>query len=201
MTEATTTNVTRGSEDDAVDLARVREAAAKHAPKHKRLIRSARGGRLLSALMLPFFLVRPPSGFGVITTRGRKTGKWRRKCIRMIRRGNKVYIVQLRPPELAIVRPSAVAAWVWNIRANPNVELRIRGGTFAGVARELNGQTELAEAREAFCETVNLFDYGECDVHLRGPPTRAKVKDLHQYWFDTGIPLVVDLAGQSPELP
>ena len=43
------------------------------------------------------------------------------------------------------------------------------------------------------CETVNLIDYGECGVHLRGLPTRAKVKELHRYRFDTGMPLVVDL--------
>jgi hypothetical protein len=53
---------------------------------------------------------------------------------------------------------------------------------------------ELAEAREAFCETVVLFDYAECETHLRGLPSRAKVKELHRYWFDTGIPLVVELA-------
>jgi len=143
--------------------------------------------------MLPFFLVRPPSGFGVITTTGRKTGKRRRKCIRMIRRGAKVYIVQLRPPELAMTRPSAVAAWVWNIRSNPDVTLRIRGGTFAGRARELADPAELGEARDAFCETVTWFDYGECQTHLRGRPTREKIKDLHRYWFDTGIPLAIDL--------
>ena len=148
---------------------------------------------MLSAMMLPFFLVRPPSGFGVITTTGRKTGKRRRKCIRVSRRGRRAYMVQLRPPELAMVRPSVVAAWVWNIRSNPNVKLRIRGGTFAGVARELSDPVELAEAREALCETVNLFDYGECNLHLRGLPTRSKIKDLHRYWFDTGIPIAVDL--------
>jgi deazaflavin-dependent oxidoreductase (nitroreductase family) len=172
----------------------VRDAAAEHAPRHKRLIRSARDGRILSALMLPFFLVRPPSGFGVITTTGRKTGRRRRKCIRAIRKGNTVYVVQLRPPELALARPSAVSAWVWNIRSNPNVELRIRGGTFAGVARELEDPAELAKAREAFCEPVKLFDYGECNVHLRGLPTRSKIKELHRYWFDTGIPLVITIA-------
>jgi deazaflavin-dependent oxidoreductase (nitroreductase family) len=175
-------------------LVDVRDAATKHAPKHKRLIRSARDGRILSALMLPFFLVRPPAGFGVLTTTGRKTGKTRRKCVRMIRADGKVYIVQLRPPELAIERPSVVAAWVWNIRSNPNVTLRISGGTFAGVARELEEPAELADARDAFCETVKLFDYGECATHLRGLPTRSKIKDLHRYWFDTGIPLAVDLA-------
>jgi deazaflavin-dependent oxidoreductase (nitroreductase family) len=179
---------------DKSDAARVREAATAHAPRHTRLIRSPRDGRIVSALTLPLFLLRPPPGFGVITTRGRRTGKPRRKCIRFARVGNRVYVVQLRPPELAIKRPSAVAAWVWNIRANPNVKLRIRGGTFAGVARELTSPEELAEAREALCETVNLFDYAECRLHLRGFPTRSKIQELHRYWFDTGIPLVIELS-------
>jgi deazaflavin-dependent oxidoreductase (nitroreductase family) len=187
------TSATRRDEDDGAHLANVRDAAAEHASKHRRLIRSARDGRLLSALMLPGLLAWPGSGYGVITTTGRKTGKARRKCIRVIRRGNKAYIVQLRPPELAMTRPSAVSAWVWNIRSNPNVKLRIRGGTFAGVARELKEPAELADARAAFCEKVTLSDYGECALHLRGLPTRAKIGELHRYWFDTGIPLVVDL--------
>jgi deazaflavin-dependent oxidoreductase (nitroreductase family) len=179
---------------DKSAAARVREAATAHAPKHGRLIRSARDGRIVSALTLPLFLVRPPAGFGVITTIGRKTGKARRKCIRFARRGNRVYVVQLRPPELAIKRPTAVSAWVHNIRANPNARLRIRGGTFTGIAREARDPEELAEAREALCETVNLFDYAECRLHLRGLPTRSRIKDLHRYWFDTGIPLVIELA-------
>jgi deazaflavin-dependent oxidoreductase (nitroreductase family) len=194
MTEATSAHTTYHHEEDTAHEASVRDAAAKHAGKHARLIRSPRDGRILSALMLPSFMVRPPSGYGVITTTGRKTGKTRRKCIRVSRRGDKAYIVQLRPPELAMARPSAVASWVWNIRANPNVRLRIRGGTFAGVARELKEPAEIEQAREALCETVNLFDYGECDLHLRGFPTRAKIKELHHHWFDTGIPLVVELA-------
>jgi hypothetical protein len=74
------------------------------------------------------------------------------------------------------------------------VKLRIRGGTFAGIARELKEAGELAEAREALCETVNLFDYAACYLHLRGLPTRSKIQDLHRYWFDTGIPLVIELA-------
>jgi hypothetical protein len=54
----------------------VRQAAAAEASKHTRTIRSARDGRLLSALMLPFFMLRPPAGYGVITTTGRTTGNW-----------------------------------------------------------------------------------------------------------------------------
>jgi hypothetical protein len=103
------------------------------------------------------------------------------------------YLVNLRPPELAMSCPSAVAAWVWNIRANPSVHLRMGGRTFGGTARELKEPAELGQAREALCETVNLFDYGECGLHLRGLPTRAKIEELHRYWFDTGVPLVVEL--------
>jgi deazaflavin-dependent oxidoreductase (nitroreductase family) len=190
-----TTNAAQPQLDDTVRNESVRAAAAEHASKHTRLLRSARDGKRLSAAMLPVFSLRPPSGFAVIETTGRKSGKTRRKCVRAIRRGNKVYLVQLRPPEVALRNPAALAGWVLNIRTNPNVKLRIRGGTFAGVARELSDPSELAEAREAFCETVHLFDYGECDVHLRGFPSRAKVKDLHRYWFDTGVPLVVELEG------
>jgi hypothetical protein len=69
-----------------------------------------------------------------------------------------------------------------------------RRGTFAGVARELTNAGELAEAREALCETVDLWDYAECRLHLRGLPTRSKIQDLRRYWFDTGIPLVIELA-------
>jgi len=171
----------------------VRAAAEQHAAKHRRLLRSPRDGKWLSATMLPFFLLRPPSGFGVIETSGRKTGKLRRKCVRVIRRGDVAYLVQLRPPEVALRNPAALSGWLLNIRANPNVKLRMRGGTFSGVARELSDPSELAEAREAFCDTVHLFDYGECDLHLRGLPSRAKIKELHRYWFDTGVPLLVEL--------
>jgi deazaflavin-dependent oxidoreductase (nitroreductase family) len=171
----------------------VRQRAAEHVSRHTGLITSAQRGRVLSAVMLPVFRVRPPAGFGVITTTGRKTGKPRRKCIRAIRRGDHAYLVQLRPPQLALERPGVVAAWVWNIRSNPRVDLRTSDGSFRGVARELRSPAELAEAREIFCETVHLFDFGECEVHLRGLPSREKVMELHRYWFDTGVPLVVDL--------
>jgi hypothetical protein len=117
----------------------------------------------------------------------------------VIRRADKAYIVQLRPPEIAMSKPSAVAAWVWNIRANPSVRLRMRGGKFAGLARELTDPAEIEQAREALCETVTLFDYGECGLHLRGFPTRAKIKELHRYWLDTGIPLVVELDTKRPQ--
>jgi deazaflavin-dependent oxidoreductase (nitroreductase family) len=134
MTEAASQRQTTGDltgEGDDAHAAEVRDAAARHASKHRRnpFVRSATGGRVFSALMLPFVTTLPSAGYGVITTTGRKTGKARRKCIRAIRREDRVYIVMLRPPVIAMARPSAVSAWVRNIRANPNVRLRIRGGS------------------------------------------------------------------------
>jgi deazaflavin-dependent oxidoreductase (nitroreductase family) len=165
-----------------------------HLPERKTnpFTRSAAGGRILSALMLPFFLLRPPAGFGVLTTTGRKTGKTRRKCIHVVRRGSKWYIVMLRPTPSAIAR-NWTSAWVLNIRADPEVRLRIRGGTFVGVARELRDTAETQEAAEAYCETVNPFDYFECAFHRSGRPTRAKIEELHRSWFENGIPLEIEL--------
>jgi deazaflavin-dependent oxidoreductase (nitroreductase family) len=148
-------------------------------------VRSLSGARVLSALQLPFFTLLPPGGFGVLTTTGRRTGKTRRKCIRAIRRQNRVYIVSIGGDQ---------AAWVKNIRANPNVRLRISGGTFAGLARELQAPAEVQHAMEAYCQTVNRFDYAECRMHRKGRPTRAKIQELHRTWFRGGIPLVIELS-------
>jgi deazaflavin-dependent oxidoreductase (nitroreductase family) len=176
-----------------MDFDRVRDAAAVEVEKHRRLLRSGRDGRVLSAFMLPLMRWSPPAGFGVLTTTGRKTGKPRSKCVRVIRRGERAYLVALRPPHVAVVRPDAVHAWVWNIRANPTVQLRIPGGTFDGVAREISDSAELRRAESAICDTVHPTDYAECALHLRGLPTRTKIQQLHRYWFDTGIPVVIDL--------
>jgi deazaflavin-dependent oxidoreductase (nitroreductase family) len=193
MTEATGTHATTPAEESGSYAGFVREAATREAPKHRRLFRSDRDGRILSAMMLPFLAIWAPPGYGVLTTTGRKSGIQRRKCIRTIRRGNKAFVVQLRPPALAIERPTAVSAWVWNIRSDPRVRLRIGRRAYSGVAREISDRDELEQAREAICETVHLLDYDECALHLRGLPTRAKIKELHRYWFETGIPLVVEL--------
>lgn len=143
---------------------------------------SSTGGRILSALMLPGFTIRPPAGFGVLTTTGRKTGKTRRKCVRAIRRGDQAYIVSIRS-----------SAWLRNVRANPNVRLRIRGGTFSGIARDLRDAAERQQAMDAYCDTLMPFDYAECAMWRSGRPTRTKIRELHRGWFGEGTPLVVDL--------
>ncbi|HYU59486.1 MAG TPA: nitroreductase family deazaflavin-dependent oxidoreductase [Solirubrobacterales bacterium] len=148
------------------------------------LVQTSLGGRVLSASQLPWFSVLPPKGFGVLTTTGRKTGKTRRRCVRAIRRGDRAYLVAI---------GGEFSGWLKNVRATPEVRLRIRGGTFSGIARELRDDSERQEAMTAFCETVNPFDYAECRAHRRGRPTRSKVRELHRTWFQGGVPLVVEL--------
>jgi deazaflavin-dependent oxidoreductase (nitroreductase family) len=163
--------------------------------KYNPFTRSPTGGRILSALSLPVFTLHPPVGYGVLTTTGRNTGKTRCRCVHAVRHGNRAYIVMIRPT-LAAIASAWIAGWVWNIRANPNVRLRIRGGTFTGRARELTDEEELRAARTIYCETVNLFDHLEYVFHRGERPTRAKIEALHHGWFDTGIPLVVELQDQ-----
>jgi deazaflavin-dependent oxidoreductase (nitroreductase family) len=190
MSEATCTRTTRPAEGEQADLASHYDTDGMLAVERKGnpFMRSPTGGRVLSAMMLPLFILRPPSGFGVITTTGRRTGKTRRKCIRAIRQGEETYIVMIRPKITY-----KASAWVLNIRANPSVRLRIRGGMSAGVARELEQGKERQLAREAYCEAVKPFDYVECTFHRGWRPTRSKVEELHRSWFDTGIPLVIEL--------
>ena len=164
------------------------KGSASYVPERKRnpLVRSAAGGRVLSASQLPWFTVLPPRGFGVLTTTGRRTGKTRRRCVRAIRRGDRAYIVSIGGSE---------AAWMKNIMSDPRVRLRIRGGTFSGVARELTDPAERAVARETYCETFNPLDYVECALHRTGRPSRSKIEELHRSWFENGSPLVVELRG------
>ena len=84
------------------------------------------GGRILSAMQVPWFTVLPPRGFGVLTTIGRRSGRRRRTCVRVVRVEDTAYLTAIRGPR---------SGWLRNLRANRTVWLRIRGGTFAGIAR------------------------------------------------------------------
>jgi deazaflavin-dependent oxidoreductase (nitroreductase family) len=146
------------------------------------------GGRILSAAQMPWFTLLPPRGFGVLTTIGRKSGKKRRTCVRVVRVKNTAYLTSIRGSE---------AGWLRNLRANPTVWLRVRGGTFEGTARELRaGEVEVA--RGSYCEALNPLDRIEYLLHMPGRPTRERIKALHEHWFMTGAPLAIDLVVADP---
>jgi deazaflavin-dependent oxidoreductase (nitroreductase family) len=145
------------------------------------------GGRFLSAMQLPYFMLLPPRGYGVLTTTGRKTGKRRRKCVRAIRDGDKVYLVSL---------PGRYSAWFRNIQARPRVTLRIRGGTFEGVAREITDPEEYQAGKAIYCGALNLFDRLTYLAHRTGRPTAERIRALLERWFTVCIPLIIELSGK-----
>ncbi len=147
-------------------------------------IQNLKGARLLSALLLPWYTTMPPKGTGVLTTKGAKSGKLRRKCVRVIVKGSKAYLVAIGGENVA---------WLKNVRVNPRVRLRIPGGTFSGVAHEVRDEAEREEARDAFVGTVMPWDYAECNFHRPGRPTREKTQELHGAWFDHGVPVIIAL--------
>lgn len=143
------------------------------------------GGRILSALQLPFSMLVPPRGYGVLTTTGRTTGKRRRKCVRAIRDGDKVYVVSL---------PGRYSAWFRNIEANPHVRLRIRGGTFEGVARDITDEAEYDQAKAVYCRALNFFDRFTYVAHRTGRPKAERITSMLERWFTVCAPLVIDIA-------
>ena len=154
---------------------------------HRRnpLTTTNKGGRILSGAQLPWFTLVPPHGFGVLTTTGRKTGKRRRKCVRAIRDGQRVYVVSLK---------GAFGAWFRNLQQNPEVALRIRGGFFRGRAREIVDSAELDEARRVYVAPVNSLDWIEYRMHRSDSPTEEKIRAMHEKWFNDGTPVVIELS-------
>ena len=143
------------------------------------------GGRILSAMQLPFFMLLPPRCYGVLTTTGRKTGKRRRKCVRAVRNGNTVYLLSL---------PGRYSAWYRNLQAQPRVTLRIRGGTFAGVASEITDPQEFETARAVYCGALSIFDRFTYLAHRTGRPTADRVRALLERWFSICVPLKIELS-------
>lgn len=106
------------------------------------------------------------------------------KCVRVIRSGDKAYLVSLRGP---------YGAWFRNIRAEPKVKLRMRGGTYDGLAREITDPIEYKEAEAVYCDTINPFDRAAYVMHRGGNPTRERVRDMNEHWFKVGTPLMIEL--------
>src|SRR5260370_39324599 len=94
------------------------------------LTTTGRGGRLLSKFQLPWFTLLPPNGYGVLTTTGRTSGLARQTCVRAVKNGDHVFVVAVGGPQAGGFR---------KLEANPRLELRIRGGRFAGPGPEADG--------------------------------------------------------------
>ena len=138
---------------------------------------------MLSALQLPLFSARPPRGYGVLTTVGRKTGKKRSRCVRAVRDGATVYLVAIK---------GGRTAWVKNALQTPEVRLRLTDGTHVGPARELQPE-ERERALAVYCERVYPFDYAAWLNWRPGRPSAERIKGLLREWFEGGTVMAVDV--------
>jgi deazaflavin-dependent oxidoreductase (nitroreductase family) len=143
------------------------------------------GGRLLSASQLPLFWLHPPRGYGVLTTIGRKSGKRRRRCVRAPADADRAYVVALH---------GMGTHWARNLEANPEVSLRVRGGSYEGIARRVHGDAERHRGMQIYSEgAIGPFERLEYRLWRKEKPTPEKIRKLHREWFERGAPFVIEL--------
>ena len=121
-----------------------------------------------------------PNGLAVITTTGRKSGKARHRAVRAMRSGDYVY---------AVAMFGQRCDWVHNIRANPDVRIKLGSKSYDAVAREL-GADERQQASDAYLKLAGWFDYVDYANLNWSLPTREKISRLHAEWFERGTPVV-----------
>jgi hypothetical protein len=104
--------------------------------------------------------------------------------VRAIRDDNTVFVVAIAGER---------SGWLRNLRIDPYVRLRIRGGTFEGVARDVR-EDERRRAEALYCQFTGPFELLESLAHLPGWPDRRKISRMHRHWFRSGTPMAIDLA-------
>jgi deazaflavin-dependent oxidoreductase (nitroreductase family) len=142
----------------------------------------ARVGNLVTQ---PLWSVLPaPAGFGILTTVGRRSGKTRRQSVRAIRDGDQVFLVCMMGDR---------TNWLRNIRACPQVTIRLGDRSLRGTAREIVDVAERQRAADVYVGTTNTSDYLDYAVYHWSIPTYRRVERAHRRWFDEGIPVVIEL--------
>lgn len=125
-----------------------------------------------------------PVGLALLTTKGRKTGRRRERAIRAVRVGTDVFAVALL---------GAKCDWLANVRANPEVQLKLGGTTYEAVGRALSSSQEVAQALEAYTPAAGWYDYVDYANLVWSFPTRDRLVRAHIEWFRTGTPVVFEL--------
>ena len=124
-----------------------------------------------------------PAGLGVLTTTGRRSGKQRVRALRMIRDGDRLYGVAMLGPR---------CAWLHNIRAHPDVRIKLGNKTHDATARELTAD-ERDAAAAVYIPNAGWFDYADYANLMWNIPTREKVLRSHEELWASGVPVVFEL--------
>lgn len=125
-----------------------------------------------------------PTGIAIVTTTGRKSGKRRARAMRAVRDGERVYAV-------ALLGPSS--DWIANIRAKPEVTVKLGGKTYPARARIITDSGELARAAEVYHPIAGWYDYFDYANFTWSLPSKAAVLRAHDRWFEEGTPVVFEL--------
>ncbi len=134
-------------------------------------------------------MLRPPVGFAILTTKGRKSGQPRSQCVRAIREDDRVVVVAMMGER---------AQWLKNARADPQVTLKLHDGRYRGTAHEVTEPAEREWAETLYADTVVRNDYFDYAAYEWAFPRRRAIVEAHRRWFDEGIPMVVQM-GPMPE--
>ncbi len=125
-----------------------------------------------------------PNGLAVITTTGRKTGQARHRAVRAMRDGDRVY---------AVAMLGKRCDWLHNIRAHPDVRIKLGRRTQDARAHEVTDGAERDAAAAAYLAGAGWFDYADYANLMWSFPTREKVQRSHRALFDDGVPVVFEL--------
>jgi deazaflavin-dependent oxidoreductase (nitroreductase family) len=140
------------------------------------------GARFLNA-QTAWFRIHAPSGWGLLTTTGRRTGALRRSSVRVVTVGQRGFMVAI---------GGETTDWLKNVLFNPRVSLRVGDRTRTGHARRPQTENEQATAVTAYCETITWFDFVSSVVNQRGFPSPKRIRALLARWFEHGAVLVID---------
>lgn len=133
----------------------------------------------------PMRVLPVPRGMAVVTTIGRKSGKRRPRAIRAVRDGAQVYGVALLGKR---------ADWLANVRANPDVTLRLGTKTVPARARVVTDAGERERAARAYRPVAGWYDYMDYVNYVWDIPTRSKLLATHDGWLESGVLVAFDLA-------
>ena len=140
------------------------------------------GARFLNA-QTSWFRIYAPSGWGLLTTTGRRSGSVRRSCVRIITVGQRGFLVAI---------GGETTHWLQNALLNSRVAVRVGSRTRTGDARRPQTEDERAMAMTAYCETITWFDFINSLVNQRGLPSPKRIRAMLATWFRHGTALVVD---------
>ena len=85
------------------------------------------------------------------------------------------------------------SGWIHNIRAAPDVRLKLGRRTYDARAREVESSEERRAVAEAYVPSAGWFDYVDYANLMWSFPTARKVLRGHQDWLERGTPVVFEL--------